>query len=110
MLFLVLFHLLAKCLSYQPQAHFDTRLQRNESSQHTEINHHSMRGELHHPNMNCVCDSAKDRCSIQGSEATSDKGSCGRGLSANRHGRIGVCVWCVIIDKIIFYVKVVNVR
>ncbi|XP_070832566.1 uncharacterized protein KIAA2012 [Chaetodon trifascialis] len=83
-------HYVAITPEEETQTHLDKRLQHTESSRHAEINHHSMRGELHHPDRNCVHDMAIDHCSIQDSEATSDKGNCGRVMSANGHGNIGL--------------------
>ncbi|XP_076603538.1 uncharacterized protein KIAA2012 homolog [Chaetodon auriga] len=83
-------HYVAITPEEEAQTHLDKRLQHTESSRHAEINHHSMRGELHHPDRNCVHDMANDHCSIQDSEAASDKGNCGRAMSANGHGRIGL--------------------
>lgn len=68
----------------------DAIFQHTESSQHTEINHHSMEGEIHHPNMNCVRDEADDQM-IQDSRTTADKGNYERSISGSKHGRIGVC-------------------
>ncbi|XP_031729885.1 uncharacterized protein KIAA2012 homolog isoform X2 [Anarrhichthys ocellatus] len=59
--------------------------------QHTEIKHHIMGGELHHPDMNWVQDMADDEgCSIQDSGMTSDEGNYERPISGNRHGRRGL--------------------
>ncbi|XP_059198353.1 uncharacterized protein KIAA2012 [Centropristis striata] len=74
-----------------PQTSEDRSLQLSESSQHTDINHHSFGGELHHPNMNWVHDVANDwDCSNQDSGTTSDEGNCDRLISGNRHGRTGL--------------------
>ncbi|XP_044073655.1 uncharacterized protein KIAA2012-like isoform X2 [Siniperca chuatsi] len=73
----------------EPQTYLDMSPQHTESSQHTEINHHSMGGELHHPNMNCVRDATDDQgCSTEDSGTTGDKGSYERLISGNRRGRI----------------------
>ncbi|XP_034430569.1 uncharacterized protein KIAA2012 homolog [Hippoglossus hippoglossus] len=70
----------------------DMCLQQTESSQYTEINHHSTGEELHYPHMNCVYDMADDRdCSIwRNSETLSDKGNYERSMSGNRHRRTGL--------------------
>lgn len=89
--------------------YLDASLQHTESSQHTEINHHSMEEELHHPNVICARDPADDQgCSIQGSETTSDKGNYGSSMNADRHGRTGVYGLSYLI-KLMSWVKVVNV-
>ena len=73
------------------QANSDMCLQQTESSQYTEINHHSTGEELHYPHMNCISDMADDQdCSIwRNSETLSDKGNCERSMSGSRHRRTG---------------------
>lgn len=93
MLFLMLFNLLAKYLSYQLQTCLDTSPQRPESSHHTETSHDSTGEELQHPNMSCVCDVAGDQgFSIQDNGTTGDEGNCERSISGNRPRRTGVCM------------------
>ncbi|XP_056244505.1 uncharacterized protein KIAA2012 isoform X2 [Seriola aureovittata] len=74
----------------ESQTYLDMSLQPTGSSHYTEIRHRSTRGELHHPNMNCVHEVADDRgCSIRGnSRTTCDKGNYERSISGTRHGRI----------------------
>ncbi|XP_044222157.1 glutamic acid-rich protein-like [Thunnus albacares] len=76
----------------EPQTYLDLNLQHSESSQHSEINHHSMGtgGEIHHPNMNDVRDAVDDRgCSTQRDNGTTSiKGNYERSVTRNRHGRI----------------------
>ncbi|XP_030283268.1 uncharacterized protein KIAA2012 homolog isoform X3 [Sparus aurata] len=71
----------------EPQTYSDMSQQHTEVSRQTEVNTHSLGGELHHPNMICVPDMADDQnCSNQNSETTSDNGNYERSVNANRHG------------------------
>ena len=89
----LMFNLSARCLFYQLQTYLDMSLQPTESSQHSEIGHHSMGGERHYPSLNCDRDTADDQgCSIQDRETTSDEGIHERSMSPERHGRTGVCI------------------
>lgn len=76
------------------QTYTDSSLQRTESSQHTETNHHITGGDICHPNMNGVCDVADDRdSSIQDGRMTADKDDYKRSISGNRHGKIVSCMY-----------------
>ncbi|XP_069388589.1 uncharacterized protein KIAA2012 homolog isoform X2 [Paralichthys olivaceus] len=74
----------------EDQAFYEMCLPQTESSQYTEINHHSTGGD--YPHMNLFHDMADDPdCSIRrSSETLSDKGNCERSMSGSRHGRTGL--------------------
>ncbi len=72
-------------------------LQQNGGLQPTDINHHNIGGELHHPDLNCVHETADNQgSSVQDSEQTSDTGNRKRSMNPNRHGKIGV--WMVFLE------------
>ncbi|XP_045910523.1 uncharacterized protein KIAA2012 homolog [Micropterus dolomieu] len=75
----------------EPQTYLAMSLQHTESSQCTEKKHHSLGGDLHCPNLNCISDTSHDQgCSNEDSGTTGDKGSYERSTSGKRHGRKGL--------------------
>ncbi|XP_039674740.1 uncharacterized protein LOC120570452 isoform X1 [Perca fluviatilis] len=74
----------------KPQTYVDMSLRHTENIQNTEINHHSIGGELQHPKK-WVHDVADDqRCSIQDSGTTGDEDNYEKSISGKRPGRIGL--------------------
>ena len=77
------------------QAYIDMCLQQTESSQYTEINHHSTGEELHYPHMNSVYDMADDGDSSiwRNSKTLRDKGNCERSMSGTDIGEKVKFTW-----------------
>ncbi|XP_042349976.1 uncharacterized protein LOC121948641 [Plectropomus leopardus] len=74
---------LQTAVDLQLQTSADLNLEYTESLHHTDINHDSTRGELHHP----VADDCD--CAIQDSGRNSDEGRCETAISGNRQRRTG---------------------
>nr|XP_046260648.1 uncharacterized protein KIAA2012 [Scatophagus argus] len=84
-------HYIAVTPEEEAQVYSDMSLERTESSQHTEINHNSMRGELDHSKTTSANGAPDDQgCSIHDTETTSDKGTYERTMSVNKHLRTGL--------------------